>query len=180
MPRLPDHRLELEPLDQDPALVVQLEVHRPDHPLAPSLPEPPFRGFEQRVKHALVVLELQEPEHPPPAVMEVVERVVDLRRDTPHHSTLAPRQEVLGLAVGEVRIQLAGKKQVALELQRRYPGRAFMQAEREPDERAQFGEAPDGPDLDRRRSARPGLHARHLGPYRRRPTTFANAFAITA
>ena len=134
MPRLPDHRLALEALDQHAALVVQLEVHRPDHPLAAALAQPRLAAAEQRVEHLLVVLELEEPEHPPAAVVELVEGVVDLGGDPPDHAPAAAREEVLGLAVLEVRVQPPVQEHVALELQRRDPGRPRVQPERERDE----------------------------------------------
>ncbi len=65
VPGLLDHRLALEALDQHPALVVELEVHRPDHPVAAAPAQPARRGLEQRVEHLLVVLELQKAEHSP-------------------------------------------------------------------------------------------------------------------
>ena len=73
VPGLADHRLALESLDQDAALVVHREVHRADHAVAATLAEPGRRGVEERPRHLGVVLELEEAEHAPGVVVEVVE-----------------------------------------------------------------------------------------------------------
>src|SRR5437588_12110147 len=98
MPGLLDHRLELEAVDEHAGLVGHLEVHRADHALAAALPEPAGGGLEQRVEHLLVVLELEEPEHPPAVSVELVEGAVDLRRDPADNAPVAAREEVFGLA----------------------------------------------------------------------------------
>ena len=48
VPRLLDHRLAVEALDEHAALVVHREVHRPDHAVAPARPQPALGGGEQR------------------------------------------------------------------------------------------------------------------------------------
>ena len=105
MPALPHQRFELEALDQDPALVVQGEVHRPQHLVAPARHQPRFRRPEERPQDLRVVLELDEAEHPGPGAVELVVGEVDLRRDPADHAPVAPGQEVLGFAVLEVGVQ---------------------------------------------------------------------------
>jgi len=63
--------------------------------------------------------------------VELVEGVVDLGRDAPDDPPAAPRQEVLSLAVLEVRVRLAAQEQVALELERGNPRRSGVQPERQ-------------------------------------------------
>ena len=77
--------------------------------------------------------------------MKLVEGAVDLGGDPADDPAVASGQEVLGLAVGEVRVELAGQERVALELQRRDPRSPGVKAERQRDELAQRA----GP-LDRR------------------------------
>ena len=48
VPRLQDHRAQVEALDQHAALVVHREVRGPDHPLAAALAQPRLGGVEQR------------------------------------------------------------------------------------------------------------------------------------
>ena len=103
MPRLADHRLELEALDQHAALVVHREVHRADHPVAPALAQPAGGRVEQRPHHLDVVLQLEEAEHAPGVPLVLVEGAVDLGADAAHHAPVAPGQEELRLAVLEER-----------------------------------------------------------------------------
>src|SRR5205085_7929035 len=98
--------------------------------------------------------------HPPPISVVLVERAVDLGRDPPHHRAVAPRQEVLRLAVLEERIHPARQKRVALDLQWRDPRRSGMQPERELDELAQRAQSLGGPDVDRGSDGGPDCHRR--------------------
>ena len=149
MPRLLDHRLELEALDQHTGLVVHLEIHRSDHPCSPSLLQPSGGRVQQCPDDLLVVLELEEPEHSPAARVVLAEGVVDLRRDSPHGATVTAREEVLPLGVLEVRIQPAIQKLVALDLERGDPRGPRVQSKRQRDELAQVPKATYGRDLDR-------------------------------
>ena len=90
---------------------------------------------------------------PPAAAVELVEREVDLGGDPADDPPAAPGQEVLGLAVGEERVQLAGQELVALELQRRDPRGARVQAERQRDEFNKIAAAAHGANFDRHRLA---------------------------
>ncbi len=75
----------------------------------------------------LVVLEVEEAEETPAVAVELVEVPVVLRADASDHTTIAARQEELGIAVLEERVQLAVEVCVALELERWDPRRAGVQ-----------------------------------------------------
>src|SRR5437764_14432867 len=107
MPGLLDHRLVLEPLDQDAAFLVHRKIHRAHHPLATAFAEPGAGGIEQRAQHGFVVLELEEPEHPAAGSVVGVESVVDLGADPPHYATSVTREEVLRAPMLEVGVELA-------------------------------------------------------------------------
>jgi hypothetical protein len=144
VPGLLDERLALVALDQDAALVVHLKVHRPDHAVAAALAQPALRGREQHVEGLLVVLDLEEAEHPPAVVVVGVEGVVDLGADPPDDATVAAGQEQLGLAVAEERVEPRREEQPALEPERGHPLLGgSMKPEREPDECAPVAPAPD-------------------------------------
>ena len=158
MPALADQRFELEALDQDPALVVQREVHRPDHLGASARPQPGLGRAQQRVEHLRVLLELEEAEHPGAAAVEAVVGEVDLGADPAHDPPLAAGEEVLGFAVAEVGVQPAVEEDATLEPQRRHPRGALVQPEGELDELTDLpepagwahlhhgsGNLPDGP-----------------------------------
>ncbi len=121
MPRLADHRGDLETLDQDAALVVHREVGGANHALAALGAQPCGDGVEQRDEHLGVLLELEEAKPPPAGVVLVVEGVVDLGADAPDDAPVAAREEVLGFAVGEVGVHAPVQEDVALELQRGHP-----------------------------------------------------------
>ncbi len=145
VPGLSDHRAQLIALDQHAALVVHGEARRADHALLAALAQPGRGGVEQRLEHLLVVLELEEAEPAPVLALVLVEGVVDLRADAPDDATVAPRQEVLGLAVAEEGVHAAAEEQPPLELQRGHPLRVVsMQAEREVDESLQISAARNG------------------------------------
>ncbi len=149
LPGLADHRLALEALDQHAALVVHGEVHRADHAVAPALAQPLGGGVEQRGERLGVLLHLEEAEHPPGVVVELVEGGVDLRAHAADGTAVAPGQEELALAVLEERVQPAGQEHVPLELEGRDPGRPdSMQPERQIDELAPVRKRPDRSDLD--------------------------------
>jgi hypothetical protein len=149
VPGLLDHRLDLEPVDQHTGLVVHLKVHRSDHLLPPADAQPVRRHLEQGVEDFLVVLELDEAEHPPGSVWVSGERPVDLSGDPSHGAPVAAGEEVLAIGVLEVRIQPPVQELVALELQRRDPQSPCVQPKRQRDEFAQVSEAPYGRDFDR-------------------------------
>ncbi|RDJ93436.1 hypothetical protein B4Q13_21905, partial [Lacticaseibacillus rhamnosus] len=92
---------------------------------------------------------LEEAEHPGPAAVELVVGEVDLGGDPADHAAVAAGGEVLGFAVLEGGVQPAAEELVALQLQRRHPGRALVEAERQVDEFAQLAAALHGGDLDR-------------------------------
>ena len=148
MPRLADHRLELETLDQDAALVVQGEVHRAEHLLATARRQPPLGCPEQRLEQLLVVLELQEAEHARPAVVEAVVRVVDLGAHTADDASAAARQEVLGLAVLEVGVQVPAQEDPALQSKGGHPGRPAVQTKRQLDKPPQICDPAHGLNVD--------------------------------
>ena len=149
VPRLADHRLAVESLDQHAALVVHREVHRADHPVAAALAEPVRRRVEQGPRRLRVVLQLEEAEHPPGVVVEVVERGVDLGADPAHHAAVAARQEQLRLTVLEERVEARAEEQPALYPQRGNPlFLVSMQPERKLYELAHIAARGDGLHLD--------------------------------
>ena len=151
MPGLPDHRLEVEALDQHAGLVVHREVHRPDHAVAAALAQPaPRRRRAARAQDLRVLLELEEAEHAPRVVVVVVEGAVDLGADPAHHAAVAAGEEELRLAVLEEGVEARAQEQVALELERGDPGRPVsMQPERQIDEFAPVRQRADRADLNR-------------------------------
>jgi len=120
-----------------------------DHPVAPLPATPRFGRRQQRVGHLLVVLELEEAEHAPARVVVAVVAVIDLGGDPPDHATAPPGQEVLGAAMGEERVELAGQELVALELERRNPRRPGVQTKGQVNELPQVREPLDDSYLDR-------------------------------
>ena len=148
VPGLLDHRLAVVALDEHAVLVVDAEVHRPDHQVAAALAQPALRRREQRRQDLRVVLELQEAEHPPAVVLIGVEGVVDLRADAPDHAPVAPGAEQLRVAVLEEGVLAAAEEQPALQAQRGAPvRRGRVQPVRELDELASLLPAPDGPHV---------------------------------
>jgi hypothetical protein len=115
LPGLADHRLALEAIDENAALVVDREVHRADHAIAAVGRQPARRGVEQRRQDLGVVLELEEAEHAPAVAVEAVEGVVVLGGDPAHHAAVAQGQEQLRGAVLEVGVPPLGEKGVALQ-----------------------------------------------------------------
>src|SRR6185312_7049673 len=94
----------------------------------------------------LVVLQLEEAKHAPAALVQLVEGMIDLSADPADHPLAAQGEEVLGLAVLEVGIELAVEEEAALELQRRDPGGASVQAVRKIDETPQLAPLAYGDD----------------------------------
>ena len=161
VPGLLDHRLAVVALDEHAVLVVDAEVHRPDHQVAAALAQPALRRREQRRQDLGVVLELEEAEHPPAVVLVGVEGVVDLRADAPDHAPVAPGAEELRVAVLEEGVLAAAEEQPALQAQRGAPvRRGRVQPVRELDELAQLLAAPRR--ASRPRTRRRTLHARDL------------------
>ena len=77
-----------------------------------------------------------------------------MRADAPDDAAVAPREEVLGFAVGEEGVHAAAEEQTPLELQRRYPQRVVsMQPEGQVDELLQLPTARDRCDSDAHRRA---------------------------
>ncbi len=159
MPWLADHRAQLEALDQHAALVVHGEVRRTDHALASAPAQPRRGGVEQRLGDLGVVLELEEAEPAPTAVVLVVEGVVDLRGDAPDHTAVAAREHVGRLTVGEIGVHPAVEEQAPLDLQRRHPHRLVsMQPERKVDEGLQLSATGDLAHLHAHDSGAPYMH----------------------
>src|SRR5436189_2361409 len=114
MPELEDLRLQLVAVDEQAALVVGREVERADHPLAAALAVPALGCLEQRIGDLLVVDRLEEPEQAPLVVLDLVQAMVDVRRDPPDDLPVALRKKVLGLSVLEERILLTIEVLLAL------------------------------------------------------------------
>ena len=149
LPRFTDQRALVEPLDEDPALVVEGEVGRADHALAALGAKPLLGRAEQRVRCLGVVLELEEAEPAPLRLVEVVVGMVDMRAYAAHGVRSravragAPREEVLRLAVAEERVHAAVEEEPTLDLERGHPlGMVSMQAERQVDEVPQVAPGP--------------------------------------
>src|SRR5205807_3500597 len=131
-----------------PALVVRREIHWPDHAIAATFSQPRLSGREQRAGGFGIVLALEEPEYSPLVVLELVEVAVDVGGDPPHHATVPPGQEVLGLRVHEEWVPLAVEEALSLEQQRGNPvGLVTIQPPRQLDERVQVAPARDGPNV---------------------------------
>ena len=117
MPGLADHRLALEALDQDAALVVHREVDRADHAVAAALAQPGLGRVEQRVEHLLVVLALEEAEHAPGVAAGSSLKARSIwALIRPTDPPVAPGEEQLRLAVLEERVHAAVQEQLALEM----------------------------------------------------------------
>ena len=137
VPGLADHRRALVALDQHAALVVHREVHRAHHAVAAALAQPARGGVEQRRERLRVLLQLEEPEHAPGVVVELVEGDVDLRAHPTDDPPVAPGQEQLGLAVLEVGVEARIEEQPPLDAERGHPLLAVrVQPVRELDEGA--------------------------------------------
>src|SRR5437763_7015918 len=155
MPGLLDHRLALEALDQHPRLVVHREVHRTHHAVPPALPEPVGGGVQQRGQRLGVLLELQEAEHAPAVVVEVVKGVVALGADPAGHAAVPAGQEELRVGVLEVGVEALREEQPPLQPQRGNPDRLVsMQSVRQLDELPQVPAGCDRAHV-RRHGARP-------------------------
>ncbi len=149
MPVLEDLRAQLVAGDEQPALVVGGEVERADHVVAAALAQPAAGRLEQRGGDLGVVLALEEAEHAPVVVVELVEALVDLGGDPADDAVAAAGQEVLGLGVLEERVLAPVEVALALADQRRHPLiDAFVEAKRQEDELAQLATAGDGGDCE--------------------------------
>ena len=96
-------------------------------------------GRQQRLGRLRIVLALEEAEHAPLVMLELVEVTVDVRGDPPNRPAVAPGQEILGLGVLEERVALTVEEALALEQQRGNPvGLVTIEAPRQLDERIQF------------------------------------------
>src|SRR5262245_58649237 len=148
VPRLPHHRLAVVALDQNAALVVHREVHRPEHPVAPAVAQPAGRRVQECLERLLVALDLEEAEHPRPALVEVVEGVVDLGARAADDAAVALGQEELRLGVLEEGVEARIQEQPALDPEGWNPGGPVrVQAERQLDELAPVLARPDHSDL---------------------------------
>ncbi len=78
-----ERRRQVEPVDQQPELVVQRRIGRPAKAEDVPLGEPPPRRVEQAVGRLLVVGALEEPEEPPPLSEALDVPAVQDRRDPP-------------------------------------------------------------------------------------------------
>ena len=125
VPRLADHRLELEALDQHAALLVD-DRSRTDRSCGRGrcALQPGAAASSSASSDLLVVLELEEAEEPQRLPWNSLKSLSYWALIAPDDATVAPRQEELGVAVLEERVQLAVEVGVALELERRDPGRA--------------------------------------------------------
>ena len=82
MPVGEDRRQQVVAVDQHSAFVVGGEVHRAHHPVTAARAEPSLRGGPAaRCAASDVVLALEEAEHPPVVLLELVEVAVDVRGD---------------------------------------------------------------------------------------------------
>src|SRR4051794_31750618 len=93
LPRLLDHRLLLEPADQDAGLVVHREVERADDLAASALAQPGLSRSEKRAGGLVVIVALEEAEDAPVVALVLVEVMVDLGADTPDRRAAAPSDE---------------------------------------------------------------------------------------
>jgi hypothetical protein len=133
VPVLQDHRAQLEPLDQDPDLVVGGEVHRAEESPPAALDQPPLGGTEQSRRHLRVVDRLEEAEHPVVSPLDLVPAAIDLGGDAPDRLAAALGEEVLGLAVLEPGVLASIEELHPLVDQRRHPLRAIaVETERGP------------------------------------------------
>ena len=148
MPRLANQGLELETLDQDPALVVQREVHRAEHLLAAARRQPRLARPEQSLEQLLIVLELEEAEHARVAFVEAVVRVVDLGAGAADNASATTGEEVLGLAVLEIGVQVSAQEDPALQPKGWHPGRPRVQTKGQLDKPPQIPDSAHGPNLD--------------------------------
>src|SRR3954467_11992399 len=156
LPRLLDHRLALEAVDQDARLVVHREVERPDDLAAVTLAQPPLGGRGEPAGGVVVVLALEEAEQPPVVPLVVVEVAVDLGADAADRLAAPPGDEQLGVTVVEERVLLAAQELLALEDERGDPlGRVTINAPRKPDEAHQVRAGADRSDVYRRHAGGP-------------------------
>jgi hypothetical protein len=150
VPGLEDHRVPVVALDEDAALVVGGEVHRPEQPLAASLPHPGLGRVEERGEDRGVAVGLDEAELAVVAALVLVPAPVDLGGDPADRLPLAvaPGEEVLRLGVVEEGVLGAIEESASLGDQWRHPGRTPVEAEGELDEAGQIAPAADRPHLD--------------------------------
>ena len=136
MPGLLDHRLAVEALDQQAALVVHREVHRADHVVAPVRAQPRAAAASSsggRMSGASS--SSRKPNMPQRWPWKRVELVVVLGRDPAHDAPVALGQEQLRVAVREERVLAAHQEDPALQPQRGDPDPgARVQPVRELDE----------------------------------------------
>ena len=122
MPVLEDLRAQLVAVDEQAALVVEREVHRPDRVVAAGARAASSPAASSSARGDLrVVLALEEAELPPVVLMDLVEARVDLGGDPADDPVAAASEEVLGVGVLEVRVAAAVEVALALADQRRRP-----------------------------------------------------------
>src|SRR3954470_6323153 len=156
LPRLLDHRLALEPVDQHARLVVHGEVERADHLAAVALAQPRLGGGHQSARCLVVVLALEEAEDAPVVALVLVEVAVDLSADPADRLVAPPGDEQLRVAVLEEGVLLAAQELLALEDERGHPlGRVTINAPRKPDEANQVRAGADRSDVYRRHAGGP-------------------------
>src|SRR5436305_368221 len=127
--------------------VIATAIVSPSFSATMKLSRQPVRRDVQQRRHRLgVVLELEEAEHAPAAVVELVEGVVELGADPADHPLAAQGKEVFGLAVLEVGVEPAVEEEAALQFQRWDPGRAGVEPVGQVDEALEVAPVPHGPD----------------------------------
>ncbi len=142
-------RRRIEPVHEQPALLVGGEAHGPDDLLEPAPPGPVPRRSDERRRDARVVDRLEEPEVADLATVErVVVPVLD-GGDPPDDLALPAGQEEGHLGVTEERIVRRVQELVPLHDERGNPERVVLvQLEREPDEAVLLEPRRDQGDFD--------------------------------
>ncbi len=111
VPGLADHRVALEALDHDAALVVHREVHRADHPVALALAVPALGGASSAPAASWSFSHSKKPHMPQRGAVELVVGVVDVGADASDDAAVAAGEEQLRLAVLEERIEAGAEEQ---------------------------------------------------------------------
>ncbi len=168
VPRLEDHRAQLEALDQDAALVVHREVRGPDHALAAALRSHACAASSSEPSTSGSSSNSTKPNQPQFALCCSLKARLICARDAAHHAPVPPREEVGGLAVAEEGVHAPVEEHVALDLQRWHPvGVVRVQAEGEVDEGLQV--PPAGCFSDLYSHCAGTLHAHHPRRLRQGP-----------
>ena len=113
----------VEPVHQEPALVVDGEGGGPSQHVVAAGAAPAGGRVEERVGHGLVVDGLEEAEEADPVAVGLVVQAVADGGDAADDLAVALGQEVLGLGVLEEGVLLAGEEQLHVPTQRRDPER---------------------------------------------------------